>query len=111
MYYPNPYDVLNVSKESSNKEITRAFGMAMKRKQYSMEVIAQARKTLMNEEERILADYLQPIIPSIQRFKHSDLSELVNPTPTLEIIPELTDSTTDISHIKQKLGSTLFSEK
>ncbi len=40
----------------------------------------------MKSEERIIADYLRPILPTIKRFKYSDLSALEQPAPTLELL-------------------------
>jgi hypothetical protein len=59
---PNPYDVLEVSSGASNEEITKAFALAMKHRKYPPDAIALARKSLMNPQERIIADYLRPIV-------------------------------------------------
>ena len=113
---PNPYDVLEVSPEASNKEITVAFAMAMKRRKYPPDAIAIARKTLMNSDERIIADYLRPIIRPIQRFKRSDLSALDTPAPKLEFLAEfdgLENAIADIDKVSQsdrQLGATLFTD-
>ena len=113
---PNPYDVLEVSPEASNKEITVAFTMAMKRRKYSPNVIALARKSLMNLEERIIADYLRPIISPTQRFKRSDLSALDKPAPKLEFLQKFDDleqaisDSNQVSEIDRKLGESLFSD-
>jgi len=84
----NPYDILGVSQTASDTEITKAFTMAMKRREHSPDVIAKARKSLMNSQERILADYLRPILPTVKRFKRVDFSELKAPEPTIELLPE-----------------------
>lgn len=112
---PNPYDVLEVSPEASNQEITLAFATAMKRRQYSPNAIAIARKSLINPQERIIADYLRPNMTTIQRFKHSDFSTLNTPTPKLEFLPEFysleaaTSESDRISLVEQRLGKILFS--
>ena len=113
---PNPYDVLEVSPGASNKEITVAFAMAMKRRKYLPDAIAIARKTLINPDERIIADYLRPIIKPIQRFKRSDLSALDTPAPKLEFLAEfdgleqaIADSN-KVSQSDQQLGATLFAD-
>ncbi|RUS97046.1 hypothetical protein DSM106972_085960 [Dulcicalothrix desertica PCC 7102] len=84
----NPYDVLGVSPAASKAEINKAVTLAMKRKQYSVEVIAKAQKSLMKSEERIIADYLRPILPSIKRFKYSDFSALEQPEPEIILLSE-----------------------
>ncbi len=84
----NPYDILGVSPAASKGEITKAVAVAMKRKQYLVDVIAKAQKSLMKAEERIIADYLRPILPIIKRFKYSDLSALDRPVPTLMLLSE-----------------------
>ena len=113
---PNPYDVLEVSPGASNKEITVAFAMAMKRRKYPPNAIALARKSLMNPDERVVADYLRPIIKPIQRFKHSDLSALDTPAPQLEFLTEfdgLEKAIAELENVSQsdrRLGSTLFAD-
>jgi tetratricopeptide (TPR) repeat protein len=84
----NPYNILGVSPAASKAEITKALALAMKRKQYPVDVIAKAQKSLLKPEERIIADYLRPILPSIQRFQDSDLSALETPAPTLTLLSE-----------------------
>ena len=68
----NPYKILGVSPLASDAEITKAFSLAMKQRKYPPDAIAKARKSLMNPDERIIADYLNPIIPLVKRFKISD---------------------------------------
>lgn len=68
----NPYKVLAVSRLASNAEITKAFGAAMKLRKYSPDAIAKARKSLMNPDERIVADYLSPVISLVNRFRIAD---------------------------------------
>ena len=68
----NPYRVLAVSPLASNAEITKAFGVAMKQRKYPPDIIAKARKSLMNPDERIIADYLSPVIPRVNRFRVAD---------------------------------------
>lgn len=84
----NPYDILGVSPAASKAEITKAVGVAMKHKKYPVDIIAKAQKSLLKPEERIIADYLRPIVPTIKQFKYSDLSALVQPAPTLVLLPE-----------------------
>jgi hypothetical protein len=67
----NPYKILGVSRLASDAEITKAFSVAMKERKYPPDAIAKARKSLMNPDERILADYLSPAIPPIKRFRSS----------------------------------------
>ena len=112
---PNPYDVLEVSPEASNKEITVAFAMAMKKRKYSSSEIAIARKSLIDPQARIIADYLRPILPVIKRFKRSDYSVLNTPTPKIEFLPEFNglekaiDNVNEISSSDKRLGEALFS--
>ncbi|MEB3886228.1 molecular chaperone DnaJ [Lyngbya sp. CCY1209] len=112
---PNPYQVLDVSPSASKGEITKAFAIAMKRKKYPPDIIARARKALMNEKERLIADYLHPVLPPIQRFKRQDFSELERPMPVVEMIPEFDDLRGAIAAENQsgdadkKLGKKIFS--
>lgn len=84
----NPYEILGISRSASKAEITKAVAVAMKRKQYPVDVIAKAQKSLMKSEERIIADYLLPILPTITRFKSSDLSALQEPEAQLNFLSE-----------------------
>jgi hypothetical protein len=71
----NPYQILGVSPLASNAEITKAFGAAMKQRKYSADTIAKARKSLMNPDDRIVADYLNPIISIVRRFQSGELKD------------------------------------
>ena len=115
---PNPYDVIGVNQTASNAEITKSFAMAMKRREYSPEAIAKARKSLMNPEDRIIADYLRPILPTIKRFKRQDFTELNEPSPIIEWLPEFdrldeaVKMMTDlegVSDLDRQIGLALFS--
>jgi hypothetical protein len=111
---PNPYDVLVISQGASNAEITKAFALAMKLKKYSPDEIAKARKSLMNPKERIIADYLRPILPTIKRFKREDFSLLDNPAPNLKLLfeydglEEAISQASQISEMDKRLGAILF---
>jgi molecular chaperone DnaK len=113
---PNPYDVLEVSPGASNTEITKAFEMAMRHRKYPPDAIALARKSLMNPEERIIADYLRPIIGTVKRFKRSDFSALDRPVPKLEFLAEfdgLDNAIADsnkVSESDRRLGAILFTD-
>jgi hypothetical protein len=110
----NAYDVLGVSQTASNAEITKSFALAMKRREYPPEAIAKARKSLMNPEERIIADYLRPVLPRIDRFKRQDFTALSEPVPSVDWLPEfdrLEDAIADssiVSEIDKQLGLALF---
>ncbi|MFN7714046.1 MAG: molecular chaperone DnaJ [Pseudanabaenaceae cyanobacterium] len=84
----NPYDILGLTSASSKAEITKAMATAMKQKAYPIDAIAKAQKALMKAEERLVADFLRPILPELQRFQRSDLSALKEELPTLEILSE-----------------------
>ena len=88
---PNPYDVLEISPDATTKDIPKAFAMAMKKRKYPAEVIAKARKRLMNPKERIIADYLRPILPEIRDFKNEDLVNLDISDRTIDWLSEIDD--------------------
>jgi hypothetical protein len=115
---PNPYDVIGVPQTASNAEITKSFAMAMKRREYPPEEIAKARKSLMNPEDRITADYLRPILPIIKRFKRQDFTELNEPSPIIEWLPEfdgldravkIMNDIEGVSDLDRQIGLALFS--
>ena len=58
MFDPHPYEVLAVDPTATNAEILKAFAKAMQRKQYAPDVLAKARKVLMDPADRPLLDYL-----------------------------------------------------
>jgi tetratricopeptide (TPR) repeat protein len=84
----NPYHILGISQAASKAEITKAVAVAMKRKQHPVDAIAKAQKSLLKSEERIIADYLRPVLPIIRRFKSTDLSPLNQPAPILALLSE-----------------------
>lgn len=98
----NPYEVLGISSAASTGEITKAFTLAMKRREYSADIIAKARKSLMNQEERIVADYLRPILPTPQRFKHQDFSSFKASTAKLELASEFDNLEQTIAQVSQE---------
>ena len=110
----NPYDILEISPTASNKEITVAFTMAIKRRKYSPKDIAQARKSLMNSQTRIVADYLRPIVSPIENFETSDFSILERPIENLEFLADFDnlkseiDSIDSISNTDRELGQSLL---
>lgn len=111
----NPYEILDISPDASNAEINQAFAVAMKQRKYPVDAIAKARKCLMNPKERIIADYLRPILPeTISDFQREDFSELEESTE-LEFLPEfngLTEAIANIgqiSEIDRRVGTNLIS--
>ena len=88
MFYPNPYDILEVSSGASKNEINKAFKQAMKKKKYPLSLISKAHKCLLNSEKRLIADYLSPCLPKIHRFKRQNFSALDKKLPSLDILPE-----------------------
>jgi hypothetical protein len=110
----NAYDVLNVPQTASNAEITKSFALAMKHRKHSPDAIAKARKSLMNPEERIIADYLRPVLPTIHRFKSQDFIALYEPVPSIDWLAEFDRleqtiaDTNEVSEIDRQLGITLF---
>lgn len=109
----NPYDILDLTSASSKAEITKAMAIAMKQKAYPIDAIAKAQKALMKPEERLVADFLCPILPTLQRFERSDLSALQEELPTLEILPEFEGlgdtirTIKDVSELDLQFGQTL----
>lgn len=110
----NPYDILEVSPTASEAEITKAFALAMKRRKYPVEAIAKARKSLMNPEERVIADYLRPILPLVQRFKHIHIVEENSPEIQIDFLPDFdtlksaTLKVNQASEIDRRLGEAIF---
>ncbi|MDJ0736174.1 MAG: hypothetical protein QNJ47_19275 [Nostocaceae cyanobacterium] len=94
----NPYDVLEISADATNKDISKAFAMAMKRRKYPPEEIAKARRSLMNPQERILADYLRPIVPEIAEFQRQEFANREVLADTIDLLPEFDGLEGAIAH-------------
>ncbi|MCT7952230.1 J domain-containing protein [Ancylothrix sp. C2] len=92
----NPYDILGVSPAASKAEITKAMGLAMKRKEYPLQEIAAAQKSLLDSQKRIIADYLRPILPPIKRFKRTDFSSIQTTAPQLNLLADFEAPDLDI---------------
>jgi hypothetical protein len=87
---PNPYDVLQLSGNPTTAEITRSFAAAMKRRDYSAEVIARSRKRLLDPQERLLANYLRLEFPEEEPLPISRTeAEVIEPKIEPEIEPEI----------------------
>ena len=54
----NPFKILSVKKDASNKEIIRAAAMAMRDRQYSAKEIAQAQKLLLDPVSSACHEFL-----------------------------------------------------
>lgn len=111
----NPYSVLEVSQAASATEITQAFVKATKQRHYPIGAIAAARKQLMNPKDRLIADYLRPILPTVQRLKRTNFSVLESKMPTLELLPQFDRldaaiaQATATADVDPQLGALLFS--
>jgi hypothetical protein len=58
MFNPHPYEILEVDPAASNAEVLKAFAKAMQRKRYSPDILAKARKALMDPVDRAIVHYL-----------------------------------------------------
>ncbi|HGY11967.1 MAG: hypothetical protein DRH34_08060 [Deltaproteobacteria bacterium] len=54
----NPFAVLSIKKEASNKEIIHAAALGMRSRQYSAKEIAQAQKMLLDPVSRACQEFL-----------------------------------------------------
>ncbi len=57
----NPYLVLGIKQDASNQEIIRAQAIAMRKKQFSLREIAEARAVLSKPATRLAADFTFPV--------------------------------------------------
>ena len=76
----NPYEILEVPQDANNAQILRAMTLAMRKKQYSNNDIAQARSQLSKPATRLAADFTFPI------FDPYDDLESLQAKVNLEII-------------------------
>lgn len=82
----NPYYILDISPMASKPEITQALAKAIKQKRYHVKVLADAQKTLLNPQKRIVADFLLPVLPSPKRFQTTNYDKLDLPEPHLDFL-------------------------
>lgn len=54
----NPFKVLNVTKQATNKEIIQAVGLQMRSRQYPARTIARAQKMLLDPDTRACQSFL-----------------------------------------------------
>jgi hypothetical protein len=92
MFHPHPYEVLEIAPSANNSEVLKAFAKAMQRKKYSPDLLAKARKALMDPAERQVADYLwgswhQPLTPTTP-----------NPAVLDDLEAEMTNISAQIAH-------------
>ncbi|WP_414542506.1 hypothetical protein [Nostoc sp. CCY0012] len=111
---PNPYEVLDIAPDATNAVINQAFARAMKQRKYPPDIIAKARKSLLNTQERIIADYLRPILPDdINDFQREHFADMEVTEIILEFLPEFDNlqaaisNDEDISAIDRSVGLTL----
>lgn len=102
----NPYDVLGIAPETPISEIPKAFAAAMRLRQHSPQALAKARKCLMNPEERLMADYSRPLLPTeIADPKLEDFTPLHSVDEPLEFLPDLDELTTLVTSISAQQPS------
>lgn len=111
---PNPYEVLDIAPDATSALINQAFPRAMKQRKYPPDIIAKARKCLLNPQERIIADYLRPILPDdIRDFQREDFTDVEVRETILEFLPEFDtleaaiSNNEAISAIDRSVGLTL----
>jgi len=100
----NPYDILDISPDSSMKDIPQAFAKAMKRRKYPVDAIAKARKQMMNPKERIIADYLRPLL-RVGEFQRLD-EELAS-APEVDQFEAVIVDTEQLAEINSRVLLTL----
>ncbi len=115
MSYVNPYEILDITPDTPMAEISKAFTMAVKRRQHPVDKIAKARKQLMNPKDRIIADYFRPLLPQkIGEETQKAISESQRSQKALRQLAELDDleatiaQANDVSDIDTRIGQTLI---
>jgi hypothetical protein len=84
----NSYDILEVSPSASISEIQAAVAKAMKSRKHSVKAIAEAQKALRDPQQRIIADFLLPVLPTAKRLKRSDYSCLEQEPPQIKYLEQ-----------------------
>jgi hypothetical protein len=71
----NPYTILGVNQDAEKSEIMKAQMLAMKKKEFPLQVIAVAAKQLLDPAKRLAADFMFPAKIKVKRIKYiqSDL--------------------------------------
>ncbi len=65
----NPYIILRVSQDSDKIEIMKAQMLAMKNKEFQLQVIAIAAKQLLDPAKRLAADFMFPAKIKVKRIQ------------------------------------------
>ncbi|MEB3196145.1 MAG: hypothetical protein VKP62_02980 [Candidatus Sericytochromatia bacterium] len=91
----NPYTILDIPPGADNATVAKAMASAMKARRYPAHILADAQRTLLSSERRLLADFLLPVLPAPRRlaipvepplpptlpaWPHENLDELVRAT-------------------------------
>jgi hypothetical protein len=102
---PDPYEVLDVSPGASNQEISAAMARAMKARRHDPRTIAEAQRTLLDPDRRLLADFLRPVLPEVHRWKRFDLAglEVAADEVALDELPGMDDLATAIRELEAML--------
>lgn len=100
---PNPYEVLGVPMTASNQEIAAAMASAIKAKKYPPQVIAEAQRTLLDPQRRLLANFFLPMLPTVHRWRRFDLSELDSAEVVMEPLSEYDGLEDAIAELKDLL--------
>jgi hypothetical protein len=58
MFDPHPYEVLAVSPNAGKAEVLKAFAKALQQRRYPPDILAKARKSLVDPLDRVIAHYL-----------------------------------------------------
>ena len=72
----NPYKVLSVDKNVSNKEVIQAVALAMRARKYSTKEIAQAQQMLLDPVNRACHEFLYVV--DLDNAKRNLLQEIKN---------------------------------
>ena len=65
----NPYTILGVRQDANKAEIMKAQMLAMKKKEFQLQVIAVAAKQLLAPSKRLAADFMFPAKIRVKRIK------------------------------------------
>ena len=84
----NPFKILNIKRDASNKEIICAAAIAMRDRQYSAKEIAQAQKMLLDPVSRACHEFLHFI--DLADAKAKLIREITEKTEILDN-PETSD--------------------
>jgi hypothetical protein len=100
MFDPHPYEVLAVPPNAGKAEVLKAFAKALQQRKYPPDILAKARKSLVDPLDRVIAHYLwgswqqaatnSEINPAVLELLQAEIDRLEKEIQVTETVNQLT---------------------